>query len=132
MTFAVSEWNFWNTLALLLLVVPLTLVAALALIDTFRRPDLTRLQQAVWVVVIVLIPLVGSVCYLLMRPEAMRPADLPIADEQPADDKRAAAATRAEQLQMLSRLHDAGKLTDSEFAAAKIRVLRENGVAIDR
>jgi phospholipase D-like protein len=38
------------------------------LIDVFRRPDLDRRQRIAWVLLIVLLPLAGTIVYFIVRP----------------------------------------------------------------
>ena len=38
-----------------------------ALIDVFGRSDMERRQRSAWILVIVLLPIVGSIYYLLQR-----------------------------------------------------------------
>src|SRR5207302_1850753 len=108
-------------------VIPLTLFAGIALIDLFRRVDLSRRELVGWALAIVLIPLIGPITYLLRRPPSgelsARAADADVTRGGEHDS----ASSRAAQLRMLANLHDGGKLTDAEFAAAKVRVLRDNG-----
>ena len=40
----------------------------LALVDLGKRSDLDRRQRSAWILVIVLLPIVGSVWYLVRRP----------------------------------------------------------------
>jgi hypothetical protein len=43
-------------------------VWALGLVDVFRRADLDRGSRAAWVLIIVLLPLVGTAVYFMRRP----------------------------------------------------------------
>jgi hypothetical protein len=104
----------------LVIVIPITLMWAFALVDLFRRDDLPGWGKAIWLVVVIVFPVVGSVVYLFLRPVGATP-----------EERRALAATAsdmdthtsASDLSALSELHDRGKLTDSEFAAAKARII---------
>ena len=40
----------------------------LGLIDVFKRPDFDRGKRAAWVLIIVLLPIVGTIAYFVMRP----------------------------------------------------------------
>ena len=48
--------------------VPLILLWCFALVDLFTRKDI-RMRKILWLLVIVWIPLIGSLVYLLTRPE---------------------------------------------------------------
>jgi Phospholipase_D-nuclease N-terminal len=39
-----------------------------AVIDVFRRRDLTRAAQSAWAIIMLLIPFIGLLVYTLMRP----------------------------------------------------------------
>ncbi len=39
-----------------------------AVIDVFRRPDLTRAAQAAWMIGMLVIPFVGLLVYTMLRP----------------------------------------------------------------
>ncbi len=41
---------------------------AIGLIDVARRPDFDRRKKAAWVLIIVLLPIVGTIAYFVMRP----------------------------------------------------------------
>lgn len=129
---ATVTWTFWNVLALLLLVVPPILLAAIALIDLFGRQDTGRWEQAGWALGIVLVPLAGSILYLLLGPRRSAFQEEPVKSDQTVQPAFQRELTRADQLQMLAYLHEAGKLTDGEFARAKVRVLRDDGLPISR
>lgn len=40
----------------------------LGLVDVFRRPDFDRGKRAAWVLIIVLLPIVGTIAYFINRP----------------------------------------------------------------
>ncbi len=126
---AETSFDFWKTVGPPLLVIPVALLAAIALIDLFRRVDLSPRARAGWALAIVLLPLIGSISYLLKRPSATEFAQT-VPETASADDQELQRSSPADQLRMLALLHDAGKLTDSEFAAAKVRVLRDDGAMI--
>src|SRR4051812_32359387 len=70
MLFGFSE-RLWDTLVLLFVFIPLTLIWVLTLVHIFRRVDLTRMWKIVWVVAVVLFPLVGIVAYWMRRPRVV-------------------------------------------------------------
>jgi hypothetical protein len=125
MILADDHLTFWNLFFLFLIFIPAVFVWAFALIDIFRRDDLSGGMKAVWVAVVIFLPFVGTLVYLLVRPvgatideraELRPPSPDMVARYQPG------AASRAEQLRVLSDLHDRGKLNDEEFAAEKARL----------
>lgn len=101
-----------------------------ALVDLFRRADLSGWAKAIWLVAILIFPLLGALVYYITRPAypagisdaqtGWMPAE---AGATPAAPGRYAPASPAEQLRMLAELRDAGKITDAEFQAEKARLL---------
>jgi hypothetical protein len=60
--------DFWDFFWLLVIFVPLTMMWGFSLYDLFHRDDLGGGAKAVWLVVIVFLPLVGTFIYLTLRP----------------------------------------------------------------
>jgi Phospholipase_D-nuclease N-terminal len=122
--------SFWDVFFLLLIYVPLILVWGFAILDIFRRDDLHGPAKAVWLVVVILLPFIGTVIYLIMRKPGATPEEREAMDAASRDFvERTSTATTAEELKTLADLHDRGKLTDSEFASEKARVLLSSGPA---
>jgi len=69
MWFSNTVWTFWNVFFLMFIWIPLACVWVFAIFDVFRHPVLSGLAKACWLVVIVILPLIGTVCYLIFRPE---------------------------------------------------------------
>lgn len=112
--------NFWEFFFLLVIFVPLAMVWAFALVDVFRRDDIGGGLKAVWVLVIFFFPFFGTLIYLVFR----RPGAT--AHEREAMSEVAGASSggsSADQLKVLADLHDAGKLTDEEFATEKAKII---------
>jgi hypothetical protein len=63
---------------LLALIVALWVVA---LVDLFRRPDLDGTHRLAWALVIIILPLIGTIAYFAMRPTLQDEADRIIARE---------------------------------------------------
>jgi len=62
--------TFWSAFILLFVFIPLVLFWIFALADLFRRRDVTVVGRVVWLIVIIMLPLLGPVTYLLVRPPA--------------------------------------------------------------
>ena len=96
--------------------------------DIFRSSDLSGLAKALWTMFIVFLPFLGIFVYLIARGDKMAQHSMDAANDQEAAVQqyiRSAAGTSgaADQLKSLADLHDAGKLSDEEYAAAKSGVL---------
>jgi Phospholipase_D-nuclease N-terminal/Short C-terminal domain len=119
-----AEIDFWELFWLLFIWLPLAFVWAFALVDIFRRDDVSGLMKAMWVAVVVILPLFGTLIYLLFRPTGATVEERQAIDEASRDFvQKYSPDNRAEQLKVVADLHDRGKLTDEEFAAEKARIL---------
>jgi hypothetical protein len=94
--------DFWDVFWLLLIFIPLLLVWTFAIVDIFQREDLPGWLKAVWVLVVVVLPFIGTFVYLIFRPRDNTP-----------DQAQA----------ILSDLHERGKLSDDDYAAELTRLL---------
>ena len=84
-----------------------------ALYDIFvRREDLSVVRKVIWTGVVVLLPAVGVVAYVVMRPAPPAKGK----DGPDGDDSETSVVDR---LSELTAAHDDGTLTDGGFAAAK-------------
>jgi hypothetical protein len=115
--------SFWETFFLFLIFLPLLLVWTFALVDIFRRDDIGGGWKAVWVATVILVPFLGTLVYLIVRPKGATPEERALMVEASRELEAASAGGVASQLQALADLHDRGKLTDDEFAAEKARLL---------
>jgi phospholipase D-like protein len=73
--------------------------------DILRSPALSGGMKALWVLVLVILPLVGSLIYIAMRPRRALV-------KMPEPDTEMSAA---EQFAELDRLKATGKITDAEY-----------------
>jgi H+/gluconate symporter-like permease len=103
---------FWQSFWILLVWVPLVLLWAIALFDIFFRNTEPGIKKLGWVVLVLVIPYVGAIIYLLRR-ESSR---VEHHDDAPV---RSTPEAAVDALQRASALHDAGKLSDTEFAEVK-------------
>lgn len=60
--------TFWEVFVMLCIWVPIAAVWAVALPDVFRRGDLTGGWKVTWMLVILLLPLLGTIVYLMRKP----------------------------------------------------------------
>jgi hypothetical protein len=120
--------DFWDVFFLLLIYVPLMIIWIFAVFDIFRRDDLSGLGKALWLAVVIIVPFLGTLVYLLLRPAGATPEERKALDAASRDFvARYSPNSHAEQLSVLADLHDRGKLTDEEFRAEKEHVLRQQG-----
>jgi hypothetical protein len=112
------ETGFLGFLAffvLILIWIALFLTWAFSIWDIFRRRDLSGVAKAGYFILIIVLPLIGTVIYLLLRPRNVQV-------EVTALPEGATSASAATQLETLAKLKEAGHLTDEEFAAQKAKL----------
>lgn len=96
--------------------------------DIFRDHEMRGISKAVWLLLVVLIPLLGVLMYLLVHGDEM--AQRKVAAAQAQDDAvrsyikdAAGGPTHADQISQLAALRDQGAITEAEFAAGKAKIL---------
>lgn len=116
--------TFWESFFLFMLFLPLAMVWGFALVDIFRRDDIGGFSKALWLMCVILVPFFGTLIYLVIRPSgATRQERVMIEEENRDFVARYTPQNGVSELKTLADLHDRGKLTDSEFAAEKARLL---------
>ena len=95
--------------------------------DIFRS-HISGVSKALWTIGIILLPYLGVFLYLIVHGSGMaqrQAQSIQHNDEAVKAYIRDAAgtSTTADELAKLAELHNAGKLDDTEFAAAKARLI---------
>ncbi len=103
-------------------------LAILVFSDIFRSKDLSGWGKAGWTVLVFAIPLLGVLLYLIVRGRKMgqhAQEQAVAADLRTQDYIRSVVAEKdpIADLSKLSSLHDAGALSDDEFARMKAKLL---------
>lgn len=120
---------FWTMLWLFLFFLWIWLLISL-FADIFRRDDIGGWGKAGWVFFLIVLPLLGALIYIIADGKGM--AERRVRDAQQMQAAQAdyirsvtgsGGTSTADQLEKLASLHDAGKLTDDEFAAQKAKLL---------
>jgi hypothetical protein len=121
---------FWTMLWFFLFIAWLFLLFAL-FADIFRSRDMGGFAKALWILFIIILPLFGSLIYLIVRGRSMHER----AAEEHAEREKAlreyvqeaagpgGGARVADDLSKLSALRDSGALTPEEFEAQKAKLL---------
>lgn len=118
----------WSILWFFLFVAWLTLVFSV-FADIMRSDDMSGWSKALWTFAILFLPFLGVFLYLIINGSKMtqRSVDQAVAQQEAVDSYiRQTAGTSGgstDELVSLSALHDSGKLTDAEFAAAKAKLI---------
>jgi hypothetical protein len=66
--FSNTSWTFWNVFFLMFIWIPCLIVWVFAIFDVFTRRNLSGLGKAIWLLFIVILPLLGTLIYLIFRP----------------------------------------------------------------
>ncbi len=99
-------------------------------IDIFRSHDLSGIAKALWFLFVLFIPLIGVLCYLIVRGGSMHERAVAQARQQDQEFRsyvqQAAAESppsSADQLSKLADLRDRGVINAEEFEREKAKVL---------
>jgi ABC-type multidrug transport system fused ATPase/permease subunit len=100
------------------------------LMDLFRDHTLSGVAKTIWVIVLVLLPLIGTLIYLIARGGGMQERAMEQAKRQQQamneyirQTAAGAGASPADQIAQAQKLLDAGTITQEEFAALKAKAL---------
>ena len=96
--------------------------------DLFRDRDTSGVMKAVWIVLLIVLPLITSLIYLIVKGRGMTERNLATAAEMKrAQDSYirevASGATPAEQIRHAKELLDSGAINQQEFDALKAKAL---------
>jgi hypothetical protein len=104
-----SDW-IMEALFLMIIVVPLVVLFGYAVFDVIKRHGIGVAHKAIWLIVFCLVPIVGPLVYLVIRPPGVTAEENALAG---------GGSSKAGELTALADLHDRGKLTDEEFEHSK-------------
>jgi len=101
--------------------------------DLFSRHDMKGWQKALWVLLIIILPLLGILIYLIVNGDEMRAHALKEsreAERELRDYIRGAAGSTslADELARLADLKERGVIDDDEFRKLKERIVQGAGV----
>jgi hypothetical protein len=122
--------SFWE--AIWLIIVSFAFVAYLMImlnivIDLFRDDSVSGVMKAVWVVLLILLPLLTSLAYLVVRGGGMAERQMRHLQRVKAaqDDyiRTVATASPSEQVAQAQHLLESGAITQAEFDALKAKAL---------
>jgi hypothetical protein len=88
--------------------------------DIFRRRDMSGFVKVIWVLAIFLLPLIGILIYMIVRPPmATYEQDMEIIQAQ----KRAIGYSPTEEIAKAKQLLDSGTISQAEFDQIKQRAM---------
>jgi hypothetical protein len=95
--------------------------------DLFRDHEMSGWGKAAWVLVLIVLPFLGTLIYLIARGEGMRERAMKEQAEArkhfDAYVRETAGSSPADELHKLSDLKDKGTISEAEFEQAKAKLL---------
>jgi hypothetical protein len=120
---AIFLTTFWEVMIWLVMVMFWALFLCIfigVLMDIFRRRDLSGIAKAAWLVGIIVLPLLGCLIYMIVRPPmATYEQDMETLQAQ----RRAMGYSPTEEIARAKQLLDNGTITQAEFDEVKSRAL---------
>jgi len=113
--------GFWQGFLLLLIFIPFVMCWVFALMDLFRRDDLSGWAIAFWIFFLIIIPIFGVLIYFIARPVTVRDVAMQEEYQKQVDADKAGKA--ADRLHKLSDLKARGDITKEEFDKQKAKIL---------
>jgi len=86
--------------------------------DIFRRNDLSGWGKAGWVILIFIVPFLGAIIYLIVRPK-MTAQDKEEMAKMKEAQRRVEGYSAADEVAKLAKLRDEGKITSDEYETMK-------------
>jgi predicted membrane channel-forming protein YqfA (hemolysin III family) len=90
--------------------------------DIFRRRDLSGGAKALWVILIFIVPFLGAIIYLIVRPRMTEQDKEEMAKMQEAK-RRVDGYSAADEIAKLSKLRDEGKISAEEYEKMKANAM---------
>lgn len=113
--------GFWQGFFLLLIFIPVAICWVFALMDLFRRDDLSGWMTAFWIFFLIVIPILGVLIYFIARPVTVQ--DVAMQEEYQKQVESEKAGKAADRLHKLSDLKDRGDITQEEYDKQKAKLL---------
>jgi hypothetical protein len=89
--------------------------------DILRRRDLSGIKKALWILAIFVLPLLGILIYMIVRPVTEQDREMAVQMQQQA--RVASGYSAADEIAKLQGLKDSGAITAEEFEQMKRKAL---------
>jgi type VI protein secretion system component VasK len=119
-TLSFTDW-LWSLFILFFWVMAITIWFR-CIFDLFNRDDLAGVMKLVWIIVIIIIPFLGCLVYIILRPKVTA-SDVQGMARAEAANRAAGSVSTADELAKLAQLRDAGAITIPEYDALKAKLL---------
>ena len=90
--------------------------------DVWRRDDVAGGMEAIWTVVLVVLPWIGALIYIIARPKVTA-SDVQTLVRAEAAQKAASGVSTADELQKVASLKAAGVIDEKQYESLKAKLL---------
>ncbi|HLA17181.1 MAG TPA: SHOCT domain-containing protein [Candidatus Limnocylindrales bacterium] len=90
--------------------------------DIFRRNDLSGGSKAIWILALVVLPFLGALIYMVMRPKVTA-QDVQMMAKSEAATAAVSTVSTADELAKLNQLKAAGAINDAEYEQLKAKLM---------
>lgn len=119
------DWSFgdvfWSMLIFFFWVVYFWMFIAV-FADIFRRDDLSGWAKAGWIALVIILPFLGILLYVIVRPKLTK-QDQRMIEEYQSRNRPVSGHSAADEIAKLKTLRDEGTITAEEFDTLKRRTL---------
>jgi hypothetical protein len=122
--------GFWDVVVLMLstfVFVAYLVILFHIVVDLFRDTEMGGGSKAIWIIGLVLIPLLTSLVYILVRGSGMAQRQQAAMQKAKSDAdayiKTVAGTSPAQEIAQAKALRDAGTITDAEYERLKAKAL---------
>lgn len=112
---------FWYSILFFFWIMAIWIFIAL-ISDVIRRDDLSGGSKALWIIFMVILPFLGCLIYIIVRPKVTA-QDVRMAAQAEAAQRAAAGVSTADELAKLSQLRSQGVINDAEYEELKKKAL---------
>ena len=125
--FAFSIWEAIWLVFITFVFVSVLMMLFSVIVDLFRDDSLSGWGKAGWIIVLILFPFLGLLIYVIARGKGMTARAFKASEDtrKDFDDyvRTVSGGTPASELEKANTLHEAGKLSDEEYAQLKAKIL---------
>lgn len=123
--------DFWWAMIITMIYIPFMFLWGFTLFDMLFRKDLHAWSKLLWALFVLFVPLIGVIVYYITRPsqyDALPTGTNIYAQSgynprpQPAVAQMAQTPVPVNDIEVLSHMHDEGKLSDSEYESIRQRL----------
>jgi putative oligomerization/nucleic acid binding protein/phospholipase D-like protein len=112
---------FWYSILFFFWIMAIWIFIAL-ISDVIRRDDLSGGGKALWIIFMVILPFIGCLTYIIVRPKVTA-QDVRMAAQAEAAQRAAAGVSTADELAKLNQLRSQGVINDAEYEDLKKKAL---------